>query len=211
MLFQLAPPEGRERDASNDTRRKGYNLLNWPEQSLWKGSPAGGRSEGRIVTRVTRKAATATVLAGFVLHATIATAAPRLTVWVSDPVGASDGRHCAAGPASPPDTAPILTEADVVAWSPSSGRWRLARDPGAGFVDHCFLLSIDGTHLTRGMILSSHSARLTALPVLTTFRRGEGVELWLSAGFPEGGLLHRKPLGLVFDRRPLPDQNVPGR
>lgn len=99
---------------------------------------------------------------------------PRLTLWITEPVGATNAAHChAIAPRIPPGP-PDITEHDVTGWDPESAAWILdpnrlsetARMPA----DRCFVLALDGKIIS-GVILSTHSARLIRFPTLAVDTR----------------------------------------
>lgn len=128
--------------------------------------------------------AAAALLAGL---AATAAAEPRLALWLTDPVGTTDGSRCrqADGQALPARP-PTLTEHDVVAWDPATGRWTLspARFAGAGvgraLQDRCFVLALDG-RVVSGIALSAHSARLIGFATLGVIERRGRLALQLTA------------------------------
>ena len=157
----------------------------------------------------------AALLAGLALSA----AAPaadrvRLELWVTDPIGPSSGAQCHL-PASPttapslPTSVPTLTEHDVIAWNPEQGRWTLDPSRFSGseaarkLQDRCFVLAIDGQPVTSGVVLSSHSARLTRIPTLALSTRKGSLELRLTSGLggSQAPLLHVDALDAVLARR----------
>ncbi len=106
---------------------------------------------------------------------------PRLMLWATKPIGATNGDHC--GPAveknqsaNLPPAPPTLTEQDIESWNPDNGRIRLwpARRPATDTMrllrDHCFVLALDGHVVERGIALDPESARMTGLPTLTLYR-----------------------------------------
>ncbi len=110
--------------------------------------------------------------------ATHATGAPRLALWVTDSIGTGNGEKCNLAPDSLlPATAPTLTEDDVTAWHRQNARWTLnverfpADGAGQKLQDHCFVLAIDGTMVSSGIVLSSYSARLTGFPTISLYNQ----------------------------------------
>jgi hypothetical protein len=138
------------------------------------------------------------LLAGLALSGACATTtvfaadAPRLALWITEPIGASDGSKCglariplSGAPFPLPETSPTLTERDVNAWDNSTARWTLnparfaASGDGQKLEDHCFVLALDGKPAASGMVLSSYSARRTDLPTIITTRKGNTLVLEL--------------------------------
>jgi hypothetical protein len=131
-------------------------------------------------------------LAGLAFSASAAAAdTARLALWITAPVGATNGIACdlesspgSAGrlQATPlPATPPTLTEHDVSAWDSATARWTLDPKRFAGtesaqrLQDHCFLLAIDGKLIGSGIVLSEHSARLTGFPTLIVLNRNDAL------------------------------------
>ena len=123
-------------------------------------------------------------------------AAPRLALWITDPIGATPGDHCQLPPDTPtPAAAPTLTEQDVSRWQHENGRWHL--DPARfgsvaaahALQDHCFVLAIDGKMLSSGVVLSSYSARLTGMNTLNVYQQEKSLYLQLTSG-NHGNLQH---------------------
>ena len=135
-------------------------------------------------------------LSGPAISAAATPAAPaRLQLWVTDSLGMGNGDKCAilgrsglADAPALPTTRPTVTEKDVVAWKAGNASWTLdpARfagiEAGLKLQDHCFVLAIDGRMISAGLVLSSHSARLTGFPTLSVSNRGERLELQLASG-----------------------------
>lgn len=122
-------------------------------------------------------------------HATPA----RLSVWATTSPGLGNGEVCRLDPAGLAAsgvlaTEPTLTERDVLAWDRERVTWTL--DPisfaglqsAFGLQDRCFVIAIDGRALTSGIILASHSARLTTLPTLALTYGQDRIKLMLTAG-----------------------------
>ncbi len=136
--------------------------------------------------------AVALLFAGLAFSGSAPAAEPaRLALWITDPIGNSDGRQCdltghhAAGQAVP-ERRPTLTERDVGAWRADSARWTLhpTRIPvpnQSKLTDRCFVLALDGKKIS-GVVLSSHSARLTMLPTISIYTEGDALELQLTSG-----------------------------
>jgi len=158
------------------------------------------------------------VLAGLALCGATAgvAAAPqaRLALWVTEPVGATNASQCKLAPApgmpfSLPATAPSLTERDVSDWHPDTARWFLdpARFAGAAAAqelqDHCFVLAIDGKALSSGVMLSSHSARLTDFPTISVATADSAISLQLFSGYQGRPMqpIHVEALDAVLGQR----------
>lgn len=100
-----------------------------------------------------------------------------------------------------------ISENDVTAWNPKTGRWAL--DPARYTQDmafkrlqnHCFYLEIDGKLVTSGPVLSSHSARLSRLPTLKVFITKNSVDLQLNSGnTTHDKLIYTDELNSLFRR-----------
>jgi len=105
---------------------------------------------------------------------------PALSLWVTTPIGATNGSQCGV-PGALPQTAPTLTEQDISAWSSQQQNFefdgkRFAAKSEYALVDHCFVLAVKGIELARGLVLSSHSARLSNLPTLYLQRKTTGLQ-----------------------------------
>lgn len=155
------------------------------------------------------------MVAGLVFAGSVAAAEqPRLALWITEPIGTSSGSKCnlnlsAADAAKLPVTSPTLTERDVIAWNPSTARWKL--DP-ARFTDnehaqqlkdHCFILAIDGKPAASGMALAEYSARLSGFPTMIILSRNNALELELLSN-NHGGMmrhLHADALGNILRQK----------
>lgn len=105
---------------------------------------------------------------------------PALSLWVTTPIGATNGSQCAV-PGALPQNAPTLTEQDISAWNAQRQRFyldnkRFAAKSEYDLVDHCFVLAIKGKEVARGLVLSGHSARLSNLPTLYLQRKATGLQ-----------------------------------
>lgn len=143
--------------------------------------------------------------------------APRLMLWVTDSISATNGAHCrlAELPAPTlPALQPSVTEQDVTAWDPLSARWTLnpARFAVAAAAhtlqDHCFVLAIDGKFVSSGVLLSEHSARLIDFPTISVSTQDNVLSLQLNSSHRGG---HRRPIHVdalngVLGQRPVPTQ-----
>lgn len=118
---------------------------------------------------------------------------PRLMLWITDPIGVTNGSQChqpviPATPQNLPAAQPTLTEHDVTRWNTGNGRWTLNPDRFARsdaiqkLQDHCFVLAIDGKLISSGVVLSSHSARLTGFPTLSVYSQNNALDLQLTSG-----------------------------
>jgi hypothetical protein len=135
------------------------------------------------------------LLAGLALSATINNAAiasnadtPRLAFWVTEPIGATSGSQCMLpASASQPSTPPTITERDVKAWNRETGKWTLDVTGAAigaaaqKLQDRCFVLAIDGKLINSGVVLSSHSARLTGFPTVSMIILNDALDLQLTS------------------------------
>jgi len=171
---------------------------------------------------------TAIVLLSIITFATAVAAAnpPRLALWVTDSFGteADPGERCklttpATAEAALPASAPTLTEQDVVAWTADTARWtlntaRFARsDASTKLQDHCFVLAIDGKLIVRGILLSSHSARLTNLPTIKVSDHEEALHLQLTSGnrVDDAQLLHAEALDAVLGQQHIIEFENPNK
>ena len=122
-----------------------------------------------------------------------ATQPARLALWVTDTIGNSPGELChqatpSAGATGLPPGPPTLTERDVSGWNKANGRWTLnhlrfvGNDAAQKLQNRCFVLAVDGQLLSRGLVLSSHSARLTGFQTLNVYIRNDVLELQLTSG-----------------------------
>lgn len=134
-------------------------------------------------------------------------------LWITDPIGVTNGSQChlpvipAAIP-SLPTVQPTLTEHDVTQWNADNGRWTLNPDRFAGAAvqdlqDHCFVLAIDGKLIRSGVVLSSHTARLTGFPTLSVYSKNNALNLQLTSGNLGGHsrLIHIDSLDAVLGQR----------
>ena len=139
--------------------------------------------------------------------------APRLMLWVTDSIGASNAAQCklAELPApSLPTKAPTLTEQDVAAWNAHSARWTLnptrftGSDAAHTLQDHCFVLAIDGKLVSSGVVLSLYSARLITFPTLSVLSQDKAVTLQLNSGHQgnRSQPIHVDALDAVLAQRP---------
>lgn len=150
--------------------------------------------------------------------AAIADDTPRLALWLTDSIGASSGDKCdlttsqidASGLLA---TKPILTESDVVAWNRETGRStlnpvRFSSTDEQTLQDHCFVLAVDGKPISSGMLLSSHSARLTGFPTISIISHNNALDLQLTSGNHGNHmrLLHVDALDAVLRQKARPQQ-----
>lgn len=155
------------------------------------------------------------LLAGLAFSAGVLAAdAPRLTLWVTDSISTTHITQChipanSLASVDLPTSLPTLTESDVSAWDPARGLWTLppARFAAQGrnkLEDHCFMLAIDGKLISSGVVLSSHSARLTRIPTISVYTRSNRVELQLIAGYDgnQRRLIHGDKLNEVLRDKP---------
>jgi hypothetical protein len=131
------------------------------------------------------------MVGGMVLAASVAAADQRrLALWITEPIGATDGSQCNLNSASAdaakfPAAPPTLTERDVIAWHPKTARWTLDPTRFTGIEsaqklrDHCFILALDGKLVSSGMALSEYSARLSGFPTLIVMNRNDAINLEL--------------------------------
>jgi len=84
--------------------------------------------------------------------------------------------------------APAVTERDIAAWDESNGKFTLketnwkTQELKELLLDRCFVLVVNGRILTQGVILSSHSARLSTIPTLSVFSENDKLILQFNAG-----------------------------
>jgi len=137
----------------------------------------------------------------------------RLALWVTDSIGATSGVQCnLQTPSTPepslPATKPTLTENDVTTWNAENGHWTLnparysGTDGAQKLQDRCFVLAIDGKLISSGVVLSSHSARLTRFPTLSVYNRDHSLDLRLTSGNrgSQSTLIHVDALNDVLER-----------
>ncbi|WP_157725169.1 hypothetical protein [Vogesella sp. LIG4] len=113
--------------------------------------------------------------------------ASRLTLAIgSEPLGQSDGGQCEQADGNMP-TALVLTESDVERWDAQTAMWQLdaQRFPaaeGGRLSERCFVLSLDGKLLGRGVVLPVDTPRLTGYQTLNLVPRGQALWLQLTSG-----------------------------
>ncbi len=149
------------------------------------------------------------------IFASVASAdgAPRLRLWITDPIGA-DASQCVRSESSTDITRllgipPTLTELDVTSWDMADARWQLNPDrfPASNarqqLEDHCFALMLDGELISRGVVLSSYSARLIRFPTIVVTKRGQLLDLRLTSSFYGSSMkpIHVKALDAVLQSR----------
>lgn len=110
--------------------------------------------------------------------------ASRLELVIGEPLGQLDGEQCLKAEGA---AAVVLTENDVERWQAANAMWQLNRHryPAAEsgkLADRCFVLSIDGKPLTRGVVLPVDTPRLTGFPTLNLVSRDGALLLQLTAG-----------------------------
>lgn len=113
--------------------------------------------------------------------------ASRLTLVIgSEPLGMSDGGQCEQADDKLPAVV-VLTESDVERWDAQTAMWQLdshrypAADSGR-LAERCFVLSLDGKLLSRGVVLPVDTPRLTGYQTLNLVPRGQALWLQLTAG-----------------------------
>lgn len=132
------------------------------------------------------------LLAGLACSAAASAADPaRLGLWITDRIGNTSGNECdlSASPASAsnlPAIPPTLTEYDITVWNADKARWTVNPDEfsvggAAKLQDRCFVLAIDGKLVTSGVVLSSHSARMTGFPTISVYARNDALDLQLTS------------------------------
>jgi hypothetical protein len=161
------------------------------------------------------------LLAALTLSAAVnATEPARLTLWVTDQIGATRGDQCEQNPSSAavaglPVTLPTLTEHDVIAWNAEDAHWTLnperftSKNAIQTLEDRCFVLAIDGKWVSSGIVLSSYSARLTGLPTLSVIRKNKMLYLQLTSGNhgEHSRLIHVEALNAVLGQSTRPESN----
>lgn len=120
---------------------------------------------------------------------------PRLSLWITEAIGATNAAQCAL-PAMQDDMQAAalrmnvtyrIDDTDVAAWDPATATWLLrttdipAREHARRLADHCFLLWLDGKPAASGVALSTYSARLVSMPVLGVHVAGNTLSLRLGA------------------------------
>lgn len=135
---------------------------------------------------------------------------PALSLWVTTPIGATNGSQCGE-PGALPQAAPTLSEQDISTWSAQQQRFNLESKRFAAkseyeLVDHCFVLAIKGKEVARGLVLSSHSARLSNLPTLYLQSKKTGLQggfYQAARGLGGSPALNHPALLDVLGRRPV--------
>lgn len=120
---------------------------------------------------------------------------PRLSLWITEAIGATNAAQCAQP--APHDSTKLaalraratyqVEEADVALWDRATATWTL-RDDGTPLrerawkmADRCFILWIDGKAVATGVALWTYSARLVRMPVLSLSTEGGALSLRLGA------------------------------
>lgn len=129
---------------------------------------------------------TKALLAALVLLAALPAQAQRLSLAIGEQFP-GNGAECVEAGRHPVPATTRIGEGDVVEWVAWGAKWRLdpARFPPSSattLTDRCFELAIDGRLLERGLVLSSHSARLTGFPTIGVIREGGALWLQLTSG-----------------------------
>jgi hypothetical protein len=133
-------------------------------------------------------------LSATALEAGETVAEPRLMLWLTESIGATDASQCnlhtTSNIAHPlPAITPAVTEKDVIAWDLNTVLITL--DPARfnsgnaiyALQDHCFILAIEGKMVASGVVLSSYSARYIRFPTLRVFNRKEEIDVQLTSDF----------------------------
>lgn len=115
---------------------------------------------------------------------------PRLSLKISSPIGATNGSHCVDDAPSVParSNGLDLTEQDVVGWDQKTSTWTLDPERFAGseggwkIADRCYELAIDGKVLSKGLVLWTHSPRLTGFDTLIVTNANASLQLQLLSG-----------------------------
>ena len=137
---------------------------------------------------------------------------PSMHLWITDPIGATDGSACQRPAPSLPSAA-HLSEREVLAWNPQSATWTLdtralGQGDDAALVNRCFVLALPGQPPVRGVVLARHSARLVRLPTLVVMdrpgRASAGIAtVQLRPAFPgQGFTLLTEELAHAFQGKP---------
>jgi len=141
---------------------------------------------------------------------------PRMQLSITRPIGMTNGDICVTNAleADKPAVSLVLTEADVSTWDATTVTWTLDPSRIAGperasqIVNHCYELAIDGNVISKGMVLSDHTSRLTDYPALLIADKKQGLALQLLSGTHYGRVhsIHSKELSEVFRNKPQPSQ-----
>jgi hypothetical protein len=177
-----------------------------------------------VHTRAQRIVAAAATLALAACAAQPPVQTNRLSLWITDTLAArgnaADACYLpanAAAPALPPANADTrITEHDVESYARDTARWSLdpkripasvARDR---LLDRCFVLAIDGRVVSGGVVLSSHSARLTGGPTIFVYERGGRIMLELLSSGHGPNMRHplMPELDRIFAAKPAPNTAV---
>lgn len=156
-------------------------------------------------------------LVSLAFSATSAADSTRLKLWVTDAIDAINGNQCnlttsLTASSSLPVTHPTLTEQDVTAWNADNGRWTLnparfsSSDVRQKLQDHCFVLAIDSKMISSGIVLSSHSARLTGFPTISLIDNNNTLDLQLTSSNHGSHmrLIHVDVLNAMLGQHPEP-------
>lgn len=113
----------------------------------------------------------------------------RLALWITDSVNGNNGSRCQLTlPVLVPQSPPAFTDRDIGAWRAEQALWTVRPERLSGragrrvLEDHCFILVIDGKVIESGIVLSSHSERLTGFATLFVTEMDGKLQLQLTAG-----------------------------
>ena len=144
---------------------------------------------------------------------------PRLSLWITEAIGASNAGQCGLQGAMHMEALRAkvtyrIDDAEVAAWDPDTATWTLrdagvsARERARQIADHCFILWIDGKPAATGVALWTYSARLVSMPVLSVSMASSVVSLRL--GTNHGGSTSA-PVAYERIKEALKTKTMPGR
>jgi hypothetical protein len=146
---------------------------------------------------------------------------PRLSLWITEAIGATNAERCAHPALADSRKLEALRakityrieDSDVARWEPATASWTLhddaamsARDRAWKIVDRCFILWVDGKPVATGVALWTHSARMVDLPVLAIGVKGNALSLRLGSrhGGPDTAPVAREQINSALEGKRFP-------